>query len=131
MFDHEKLRVYQEALSFASLVESFAEQPGRSKSLHDQLERARNSILLNIAEGNGRFTAADRCRFFDMARGSSLECAACLDLLVIKKQITTEEHETSKQIPVKIVSMRTGLIRSNSPDRLHEEPLAYCVTKAD
>ena len=69
MFDHEKLRVYQEALPFASLVESLLEQSDKARSLYDQLDRARNSILLNIAEGNGRFTAADRCRFFDMAPG--------------------------------------------------------------
>jgi len=40
--------------------------------------------LLNIAEGNGRFTSPDRCRFFDTARGSVLECAACLDCWRLK-----------------------------------------------
>jgi len=84
MFDHEKLRVYQEALAFASWSETVLERAKKSSPVHDQLDRARTSILLNIAEGNGRYTAPDRCRFFDMARGSVLECAACLDLLVIK-----------------------------------------------
>jgi hypothetical protein len=31
--------------------------------------------VLNIPEGNGRFTSPDRCKFFDVARGSGLECA--------------------------------------------------------
>jgi four helix bundle protein len=35
---------------------------------HKKLE-ASTSIPLNIAEGNGKFTGADRCRFFDNARG--------------------------------------------------------------
>ncbi|MGA2863223.1 MAG: four helix bundle protein, partial [Verrucomicrobiota bacterium] len=40
------------------------------------------AIVLNLAEGNGKFTSPDRCRFFDISRGSALECAAALDVLV-------------------------------------------------
>ena len=127
MFDHEKLRVYDEALQFASSVELILGRTKNSSTLHDQLDRARTSILLNIAEGNGRYTAADRCRFFDMARGSVLECAACLDLLGVKQLVSKDELNTSKQSLEKIVSMLVGLIRSNSTDRLHEEPVAYRV----
>jgi len=83
--------------------------------------------MLNIAEGNGRFTSADRCRFFDMARGSVLECAACLDLLAIKKLIDQKELVVGKAALEKIVSMLVGLIRSNSADRLHETPVSYQV----
>src|SRR5438067_12729265 len=51
---------------------------------------ASTSIPLNIAEGNGKFSARDRARFFEMARGSTLECAACLDVLLVRK-VTKEE----------------------------------------
>ena len=127
MFDHEKLRVYQEALQFAASVELTLERTKKSSTLHDQLDRARTSILLNIAEGNGRYTAADRCRFFDMARGSALEYAACLDLLAVKQLVSKEELQFNKASPEKVVSMLVGLIRSNAADRLHEEPVAYRV----
>ncbi len=127
MFDHEKLRVYQESLAFASWAETILERAHKFSPLHDQLDRARASILLNIAEGNGRYTAADRCRFFDMARGSALECAACLDLLAVKNVIDAKELVHGKQLLEKIVSMLVGLIRSNSTERLHEEPVAYRV----
>jgi four helix bundle protein len=127
MFDREKLRVYQETLAFASWAETILERAKKSSPLHDQLDRARISVLLNIAEGNGRFTAADRCRFFDAARGSALECAACLDLLAVKKVVDANELAHGKQLLEKIVSMLVGLIRSNSADRLHEEPVAYRV----
>jgi four helix bundle protein len=125
MFDHEKLRVYQEALAFASWTEAILERTKKSSSLHDQLDRARTSILLNIAEGNGRFTPPDRCRFFDTARGSVLECAACLDLLAVKNVIDQKELANGKAELEKIVSMLIGLIRSNSADRLHEAPISY------
>lgn len=129
MFDHEKLRGYQEALAFASWAEIILERIKKSSPLHDQLDRARTSILLNIAEGNGRFTAPDRCRFFDMARGSALECAACLDLLAIKKVTGQNELVHGKESLHKIVSMLVGLIRSNSADRLHETPVSYRVKR--
>ena len=82
---------------------------------------------MNIPEGNGRFTAPDRCRFFDIARGSGLECAGCLDLVFIKKLITEQELDEGKLLLKDIVSLLVGLIRSNSPDRLHEEAVEYRV----
>ncbi|WP_372370960.1 four helix bundle protein [Candidatus Uabimicrobium sp. HlEnr_7] len=36
-----------------------------------QLDRASTSIVLNIAEENGKYTPKDR--YFDIARGSALE----------------------------------------------------------
>jgi len=74
---------------------------------------------LNIAEGNGKYTAPDRCRFFDIARGSALECAACLDVLVAKKRHARAEQ--GKEMLRRIVSMLVGLIRSTSAERIHEE----------
>ena len=85
------------------------------------------SVKRNIAEGNGRFTPPDRCRFFDTARGSVLECAACLDLLAVKNVIDQKELADGKTMLERIVSMLIGLIRSNSADRLHETPISYRV----
>src|SRR5277367_6005592 len=85
-FDHEKLLVYQRSIAFVVWAEPILE----SLPVRDQLDRASTSIPLNIAEGNGKFTSADRCRFFDTARGSALESAACLDVLVAKRRIAAD-----------------------------------------
>ena len=122
-FDHEKLDVYQEAIVFIKWVDDLLEGIPKSLAVHNQLDRASTSIPLNIAEGNGKYTAADRCRFFDIARGSALECAACLDVLVAKKRI--DSADSGKAILVRIVSMLVGLIRSTSPSRVYEDSADY------
>ena len=126
-FDHEKLDAYKKALAFAEWSEKILERLPKTAAVHAQLDRARTSILLNIPEGNGRFTSADRCRFFDIARGSGLESAACLDLIFIKKLLSETELDGGKTILRDIVSLLIGLIRSNSTDRLHEEPVEYRI----
>ena len=130
-FDHEKLDVYQEALRFAAWSETILERIPRSAAVHNQLDRARTSIVLNIPEGNGKHTPADRCKYFDIARGSALECAGCLDLLAIKKLINESEIEEGKASLKRIVSMLVGLIRSNNSSRLHEEPVEYRTGSSD
>ena len=128
-FDHEKLDVYQDAIGFVSWVDELLEGIPKSLAVYNQLDRASTSIPLNIAEGNGKYTPADRCRFFDIARGSALECAACLDVLVAKKRI--DSADAGKAILVRVVSMLVGLIRSTSDSRVYEAPTEYRAGTAE
>ncbi len=120
LFDHEKLQVYQESLAFVSWLEPTIQQLPKTIAARDQLDRASTSIVLNLAEGNGKFTAPDRCRFFDIARGSALECAAALDVLAAKGRCDSAVIATGKERLRGIVSMLVGLIKANSDYRLHE-----------
>ncbi|MEM0967302.1 MAG: four helix bundle protein [Verrucomicrobiota bacterium] len=122
-FDHEKLEVYQESIRFVCWVDELLDGIPKTLAVHNQLDRASTSIPLNIAEGNGKHTAPDRCRFFDIARGSALECAACLDVLLARKHL--DSTQDGKVMLVRIVSMLVGLIRSTSGSRVHEEPANY------
>ncbi len=116
-FDHEKLSVYQQSIKFVAWSTDLLESIPKSIAAHDQLDRASTSVPLNIAEGNGKSTPKDRCKFFDTARGSALECAACLDVLVAKRKIGLDTAEAGKTMLIEVVSMLVGLIRPNSPDR--------------
>ncbi|MCA9266917.1 MAG: four helix bundle protein, partial [Planctomycetales bacterium] len=89
----------------------------KAAAVRKQLDRASTSTPLNIADGNGKFTSSDRCRFFDIARGSALECAACLDVLVAKAIVAQGVAAEGKAILHEIVSMMVGLIRANSAER--------------
>jgi four helix bundle protein len=49
-------------------------------SLRDQLTRATESIVLNLAEGSAKPTPKDRARFYTIALGSYRESQAILSL---------------------------------------------------
>ncbi len=113
-FDHENLDVYQEAIAFIAWLSPILEAGVRFGDVKDQLHRASTSVPLNIAEGNGKYYLKDRCRFFDTAHGSALECAAGLDILVAKGKLTVEEIRPGKERLQPIVRMLMGLIKRNS-----------------
>ena len=113
-FDHERLEVYREAIAFTAWLEALLEGAVRVGEVKDQLDRASTSIPLNIAEGNGKYAPRDRCRFFDIAHGSALECAAGLDVLVAKAKLTPEQIRPGKEHLQRIVRMLIGLIKRNS-----------------
>ena len=119
-FDHEKLQIYKDSLAFVTWLEGILQKIPKSVAARDQLDRASTSIVLNLAEGNGKFTGPDRCRFFDIARGSALECAAALDVLVAKQICNLQEVTQGKESLNRIVSMIVGLVKANSSYRLHE-----------
>lgn len=124
IFDHEKLRVYRTSLEFVRWsTRLLAEIPARAAA-KDQLDRASTSVSLNIAEGNGKWTAADRIRFLKISTGSALECAACLDVLVAKELCEENRVAAGKEMLLGVVSMLVGL--SNSAEgRIAEEVAEY------
>jgi four helix bundle protein len=104
-FHHEKLTVYKRALESAAWSQDLIESVTKKTSTRDQLERSGDSIALNIAEGNGKFSQKDRARFFQIAHGSALESAACLDLLVARRCCADDAIEKGKTILEEIVRM--------------------------
>ncbi len=113
-FDHEKLDVYHEAIAFIAWLSTCLEGTARLGDVRDQLDRASTSIPLNIAEGNGKYSCKDRCRFLDIAHGSALECAAGLDVLVAKRVLVAEQIYPGKERLRRIVRMLIGLIKRTS-----------------
>ena len=113
-FDHEKLEVYRESIAFVAWLSALLDETVRVGEVKDQLDRASTSIPLNIAEGNGKYALKDRCRFFDIAHGSALECAAGLDVLVAKTKVKVEQVVPGKERLQRIVRMLVGLIKRNS-----------------
>ena len=81
MFDFEKLDVYKKAKTFNSGIRNFIRDIRLDSTTRDQLRRAAFSIVLNLAEGSGRFSHPDRRNFYIISRSSIFECIAILDIL--------------------------------------------------
>lgn len=95
--------------------------------MKDQLDRASTSIPLNIAEGNGKFSAQDRARFLEIARGSAREGAACLDVMVIRALLMETAVASQKERLSRIVQMLMGMLRrfSKRAGALKEDEADY------
>jgi four helix bundle protein len=128
-FDHEKLDVYREAIAFCGWVGELLAEIGTKAAAKDQLDRASTSLPLNIAEGNGKFSTVDRARFLEIARGSALECAACLDVLEVRKLVAAERIVPAKEKLVRIVNMLMGMLKrfSGRAKILREDEGHYAI----
>jgi four helix bundle protein len=66
------------------------------------------SVPLNIAEGAGKPSTADRARYHGIARGSAMECGALLDVCLVASAITVHDHVNEERQRRR---GRTGLLR--------------------
>jgi four helix bundle protein len=123
-FDHEGLDVYRLSIEYVAFSYRIAKSlGGTNRPARDQWLRAAQSIPLNIAEGNGKQGLKDKNRFFEIARGSALECAAIHDVLRICDAIDDESNAFGKSNLKRIVSMLTRLIQRT--DNVAEDRIEY------
>ncbi len=107
--DPQRLDVYAVALDFHARAATLIAGRGHAH-LRDQLARASLSIVLNTAEGAGRFSPRDRARFYSMARGSACECAAVLDIVERLDPLSSADCRIARSLLVRIVQMLTRLV---------------------
>jgi four helix bundle protein len=111
-FEHERLDVYQRSVQFLAQAEVIASTLGKGRAyIADQLHRAALSITLNIAEGAGEFAAADKARFYRMARRSATECAAILDSCRVLKLVEEDLFTAGRGSLMAVVAMLTVLVK--------------------
>lgn len=115
-FEHERLDVYRAAREFLSLAVALIPRRGE-RSLLDQLERAGQSILLNIAEGAGRHSRPDKQRFYEIAKGSATECASIIDILRMKGLGSSDDHAKVRALNLRVVQMLSRLCGTRGRDR--------------
>ena len=111
MFDFEKLEIYGKAKRLNSTISSLLGNKKIDRITNDQLRRASFSIMLNIAEGSGRFTKPDKRNFYIIARGSAFECVAILDYLRDQTVISNQEYEDYYKYIEEISKMLFSLIK--------------------
>lgn len=89
----EDLEVWQQARALAANIYALTKTGEFSKDfgLRDQIRRAAVSIVSNIAEGFGRSSNAEFCRFLEIASGSASEVQAQLYIALDLGYLTAEQ----------------------------------------
>jgi four helix bundle protein len=86
MLSFQRLDVYQRAIEFVALaIEVVEVLPRGHAERGDQLIRAAESVVRNIAEGAGRWSDGDASKHYRIARGEAMESASSLDVLKLSK----------------------------------------------
>ena len=112
-FDFENLSVYAKAREARkSLYAALSKGKSIDRITTDQLRRASLSIILNIAEGTGKASKADKKNFYTVARGSVYETVAILDVLLDDGIISLDTQQTLYSLYEELSKMLLGLINS-------------------
>jgi four helix bundle protein len=107
----QRLDVYQRAIQFLALATEILEALPRGHAERgDQLIRAAESVVRNIAEGAGRWSQADSAKHYKIARGEAMESAACLDVMRLRKLIAPRCHDRGIELLEGIVAMLTKML---------------------
>lgn len=113
----EDFPVYKKGLDLVGQVEGICNgvRGGRYNFITDQLRRAASSIILNIAEGSGKWSKRDKINFYRMSQASTNECLAAMDLLFAYKLIdldrSIEIKEVLRDIILDLHALKKGVER--------------------
>jgi four helix bundle protein len=112
MFGFQRLDVHRCAVLFLGSAARLGDNAPRGYgALGEQLRRASLSVSLNIAEGTGK-PDRDAQRFYSIARGSALECAAILDAFAALGFVDETQLTAPQALLERIVSMLTKMSRT-------------------
>ena len=59
----------------------------------------------------GEEVGRDRMRFYEIARGSTLECAAALRVLQVQRALSLDAHEAGHDFCERLYAMLTRMVR--------------------
>jgi four helix bundle protein len=108
----ENLRVYQETINLVEEVYNTSDNFPKQElyGLTSQLNRAVTSILLNIAESQGRESHADKKRFLMMGRGSAFEVLAIIEICKRRNLINEQKSEALRKRMFPIIKQINAMI---------------------
>ena len=112
MLSFQRLDVYRRAIEFLALTTEVIEGlPRGHADRADQLVRAAESVVRNLAEGAGRWSQADCAKHYKIARGEAMECASSLDVLKLRKLIEDAQYDRGLRLLEWVVAMLTKMVR--------------------
>ena len=109
-FAHERLDVYQVAIQFVTwLTQHPPTHAGASRDAH-KIDVLATGMVLNIVEGNGRFSVKDQARFLQTAHDATIRVSAYLDLVSARRGWPAGDPLAGKQLLRRVKTMLVGLL---------------------
>lgn len=114
MHQFRKLAVYQRALELTVRVRVLSKEFPKDERfvLSQQLCRAPDSVVLNIAEGAGNRSDKEFGKFLDYAIRSVHECVACFDIARSNQFLSDEQYQEHFWKADELIAMLVGFQRS-------------------
>jgi S23 ribosomal protein. len=111
MHNFKELNVWQKARAFSKSIYSLTSDFPKVEQFGvvSQLRRASVSISSNIAEGSGRGSDKDMCRFLDIALGSAFEVESLLYLALDLGYINQDDFDNLNSQVLEIGKMLSSL----------------------
>jgi len=109
-FHHETLDVYKVGIEAATAFSSSDSVSRLPNPVFRRLDQLLTSMVLNIAEGNGRFSDADQARFLGTSHESAIKLAARLDLCVTQNLLPLNEVVGWKALLERVSVMTSSMI---------------------
>jgi four helix bundle protein len=116
LFDHEDLDVYQAALELVAWLEAIWTVFSCSADLRTKLDKSTTAIVLNIAEGNGRFTGKEQVSFYTTAYKATLQSASLVDVASANGTADVAQVESGRELLRRIAAMLTALSKAHVED---------------
>lgn len=111
-FEFANMDVYIAAVDFIVVADQITERlPTGRAYLRDQTRRGANSIAANIAEGVGEFAAADKARFYRIARRSAVECASHVVVMDRLGLVDADLREQAVELLLRVIAMLTAMAK--------------------
>lgn len=113
-FKHENLEVYKLAMELVKIVYKIIRKFPKEElyGLTSQIKNSVVSVVLNIAEGSGRWTSKDFSRFVRQAIASLLETDAALKVGISLEYINKGDYQSADPIIEKLYFKLIGLDKS-------------------
>lgn len=92
MFDFRNLEVYKKAKALSKeILHLLKQNKYLDPYLRSQLKRDLISIVINIAEGTGKFSKKDKANFYILSRGSVYKCFSLFEIILDEGGITKDK----------------------------------------
>ena len=85
-----------------------------SADLRGKLDRSTTSAVLNIAEGNGRFSDTDHAKFLRIAYKAVVQSTSLVDLATINSTADSPRVQEGRDLLRRIAVMLTSLAKVKS-----------------